>query len=78
MDNQSMTSDPTSSSTTGDPEMNDLVKKAGILLNSSIKKYKLEKVSQILSADEFSVDTSISDTEMSALCLACSQTDLDE
>ena len=40
-----MASEPTSASTAGDPEMSDLVKKAGILLNSSIKKYRLEKVS---------------------------------
>ena len=52
-----------------------LVRRAAIVLNPRIKKYKLKDVSNILESEEFPVDEPITDTHMSALCLACSLAD---
>ena len=54
-----------------DPEMIELINKAAIVLNPNIKRYKYDKINEILNS-EFPIDHPITDTKMSALCLACS------
>ena len=56
-------------------EIANLVKKAAIVLNSKIRSYKHEDISNILNSGEFPIDTAVTDTKMSALGLACTLTD---
>ena len=49
-----------------------LVRKAALKLNGQIKKYKFENCEMILSSNDYPVDEPVTDTKMSALCLACS------
>jgi hypothetical protein len=51
--------------------MLELINKAAIVLNPNIKRYKYDKINEILNS-EFPVDYPITDTRMSALSLACS------
>ena len=44
------------------------------MLNPKIKKYKMTEIKNILSS-EYPIDEPITDTKMSALCLACCQDD---
>ena len=54
-----------------------LVRKAAIVLNTKIRRYKLEDIKNILNC-EFHIDNEVTDTKMSALSLACSLDDSDE
>ena len=54
-----------------DTDLQELIRKAAIMLNPSIKRYKYDKINEILNS-EFPPDFPIGDTEMSSLCLACS------
>ena len=45
--------------------------RAALVLNPKIKKYKLKEVQNIISS-EYPIDTILTDTKMSGLCLACS------
>ena len=54
-----------------------LIRRAAIVLNPKIKKYKFKEVKNILDS-EYPVDEPITDTQMSALCLACSLSDSTE
>ena len=51
--------------------MQELIAKAAIVLNPNIKRYKYDKINEILNS-EFPIDYPITDTQMSALSLACS------
>ena len=59
-------------------ETQQLIRKAAIVLNPKIKKYKFDEVQNILEC-EFPIDTEVTDTKMSALSLACTlQDDTDQ
>ena len=51
-----------------------LIRKAAIVINPKIKRYQLDGVKQILNS-EYPVDFPVTDTNMSALSLACSLSD---
>ena len=57
-------------------DKNSLVRKAAQLLNPKIKKYKFKEVNNILES-EFPIDEPITDTNMSAICLATTLLDND-
>ena len=54
-----------------DSEINDLVKKAAIVINPKIKRYKFGEIDEILNS-EFPIDYPVTDTRMPCLSLACS------
>ena len=58
-----------------DPEQEELVREAARLLNTKIKQYKFDDVKDILESGEFPIDFPVTDTQMSALSLACSMAD---
>ena len=53
----------------------ELIRRAAMVLNPKMKKYKFNEVSKILESEEYPNDEPITDTHMSALCLACSLPD---
>ena len=58
--------------------MANLVRKAAIVLNPKIKKYRFDEIKNILEC-EYPIDTNVTDTKMSALGLSCTlQDDSDE
>ena len=54
-----------------DNQINDLVKKAAIVINPKIKRYKYNEIDEILNS-EFPIDYPVTDTSMPSLSLACS------
>ena len=54
--------------------MNYLIRKAGIVLNTKIKQYKIHEVDEILQT-EYPINHTVTDTNMSALSLICSLPD---
>ena len=54
-----------------DNQINDLVKKAAIVINPKIKRYKYAEIDDILNS-EFPIDYPVTDTRMPCLSLACS------
>ena len=49
----------------------DLIKRAAMVLNPKIKRYKYDEIDEILNS-EFPIDYPVTDTKMPCLSLACS------
>ena len=58
------------------PQIQQLINKAAMVLSAKIKKHKVKEVQDVLNS-EFPVDHGITDTRMSALCFACSMSEKD-
>ena len=58
------------------PQIQQLITKAAMVLSAKIKKHKVKEVQDVLNS-EFPVDHGITDTRMSALCFACSMPEKD-